>query len=119
MEEKVLFFGDVVRDGLLGPFIKSFKGNIEAIDRGLGSGAKVFVPGHGRSGDATVARNYRRFLEIVREQVRINHRNGLADFEMKPKIAEALAAYRGWASLDESLGRLVSIAYQEIDAEEF
>jgi glyoxylase-like metal-dependent hydrolase (beta-lactamase superfamily II) len=118
-DEKVLFFGDIVRDGLLGPFMTSFKGNIAAIDRGLNTGAKVFIPGHGRSGDATVARNYRLFLVTLREQVRRNYRNGLSDFEMKPRIAKALTAYRDWSSLDESLGRLVSAAYQEIEAEEF
>jgi glyoxylase-like metal-dependent hydrolase (beta-lactamase superfamily II) len=118
-DEKVLFFGDVVRDGLFSPFQASFKGNIAAIDRGLKTGAKVFVPGHGRSGDATVAMTYRRFLETVREQVRRHYRNGLSDFEMKPRVAEALAAYRNWSSLDENLGRLVSAAYQEIEAEEF
>jgi glyoxylase-like metal-dependent hydrolase (beta-lactamase superfamily II) len=118
-EEKVLFFGDIVRDGLFSPFQASFKGNIAAIDRGLKTGAKVFVPGHGKSGDRTVAMSYRRLLETVREQVRQNYRNGLSDFEMKPKITKALAAYRGWSSLDDSLGPLVSAAYQEIEAEEF
>jgi glyoxylase-like metal-dependent hydrolase (beta-lactamase superfamily II) len=118
-DEKLLFFGDVVRDGLFSPFQASFKGNVAAIDRGLKTGAKVFVPGHGRSGGRPVAMNYRRFLETMREQVRQNYRNGLSDFEMKPKIAESLAAYRGWSSLAESLGPLVSAAYQEIEAEEF
>jgi len=119
LEEKVLFFGDIVRDGLFSPFQASFKGNIAAIDRGFKTNARVFVPGHGRSGDRTVAMNYRRLLETVREQVRQNYRNGLSDFEMKPKITKALAAYRGWSSLDDSLGPLVSAAYQEIEAEEF
>jgi glyoxylase-like metal-dependent hydrolase (beta-lactamase superfamily II) len=118
-DEKVLFFGDIVRDNLFSPFQASFKGNIAAIDRGLKTGAKVFVPGHGHSGDRTAAMNYRRFLETMREQVRQHYRNGLSDFEMKPRIAEALGAYRNWSSLDESLGRLVSAAYQEIEAEEF
>jgi glyoxylase-like metal-dependent hydrolase (beta-lactamase superfamily II) len=118
-EEKVLFFGDVVRGGLFSPFQASFKGNIAAIDRGLKTGSRVFVPGHGRSGDATGAMNYRRFLELMRDQVRHSYRNGLSDFEMKPIIAEALTAYRDWSGLDESLGRLVSAAYQEIEAEEF
>jgi glyoxylase-like metal-dependent hydrolase (beta-lactamase superfamily II) len=119
-DEKVLFFGDVVRGGLFSPFQASFKGNIAAINRGLKTGAKVFVPGHGRSGDATIARNYRHFLETLREQVRRHYRNGLSDFEMKPKINETLlSAYRDWSSLGESLGPLVSAAYQEIEAEEF
>jgi len=118
-DEKVLFFGDIVRDGLLGPFMTSYKGNIEAIDRGLKTGATLFVPGHGRSGNRTVAEHYRRFLETMREQVRVNYRKGLSDFEMKPKIAEALKDYRGWASLGESLGPLVSTAYLEIEKEEF
>jgi glyoxylase-like metal-dependent hydrolase (beta-lactamase superfamily II) len=118
-DEKVLFFGDIVRDGLLGPFQASFKGNIAAIDRGLKTEATVFVPGHGRSGDRTVAMNYRRFLETMRVQVRLGYRNGLSDFEMKPKVAAALGDYRNWSALNESLGQLVSAAYLEIEAEEF
>jgi glyoxylase-like metal-dependent hydrolase (beta-lactamase superfamily II) len=118
-DEKVLFFGDIVRDGLFSPFQASFKGNIAAIDRGLKTGAKVFVPGHGRSGDAKVARNYRHFLLGLREQVRRHYRDGLSDFEMKPRIAQALDAYRHWAGRDESLGPLISAAYIEIETEEF
>ena len=118
-DEKVLFFGDIVRDGLLGPFQASFKGNIAAIDRGLKTEATVFVPGHGRSGDRTAAVNYRRFLETMRVQVRLGYRNGLSDFEMKPKVAAALGDYRNWSALNESLGQLVSAAYLEIETEEF
>jgi len=117
--EKVLFFGDIVRDGLLGPFMSSFKGNIAAIDRGLASGAKIFVPGHGRSGDAKVAKTYRRFLVTMREQVRKNYHKGKSDFEMKPDIEKALADYRNWVSFDASIGKLISIAYSEIEQEEF
>jgi len=118
-DEKVLFFGDIVRDGLLGPFMSSFKGNMEAIDRGLKTGATVFVPGHGRSGDRTAAMKYRKYLDTLREQVRVYFRKGVADFEAKPKIAEALKDYRNWSSFDESLGPLVSTAYSEIEKEEF
>jgi len=118
-DEKVLFFGDIVRDGLFGPFQASFKGNIAAIDRVLKTGATVFVPGHGRSGDRTAAMNYRRFLETMRVQVRLNYRKGLSDFEMKPKVAEAIGDYRDWSALNESLGQLVSAAFLEIEAEEF
>jgi len=117
--EKVLFFGDIVRDGLLGPFMSSFKGNIEAIDRGLASGATIFVPGHGRSGDATVAKTYRRFLVTLRERVRENYHKGRSDFEMKPDVEKALSAFRGWASFDASIGKLINIAYGEIEQEEF
>jgi len=118
-DEKVLFFGDVVRAGLFSPFQASFKGNIAAIDRGLKTDATVFVPGHGRSGDRTAAMNYRRFLETMREQVRLNYRKGLSDFEMKPRVAEALGDYRNWSALNESLGPLISAAYIEVEAEEF
>jgi glyoxylase-like metal-dependent hydrolase (beta-lactamase superfamily II) len=118
-DEKLLFFGDIVREGLLGPFMASYKGNIEAIDRGLASGATIFVPGHGRSSDRAAAVHYRQFLVTMREQVRAQYRNGLSDFEMKPKIADALKDYRHWASMSESLGPLVSTAYLEIEKEEF
>lgn len=118
-DEKVLFFGDIVRDGLLGPFMANFKGNIDAIDRGLKSGATIFVPGHGHSGDTTTAKNYRRFLDTLREQVRANFKKGLSDFEMKPRIIVALADYRTWGAFDDSMGKLVNTAYLEIEKEEF
>ncbi len=118
-DEKVLFFGDIVRDDLAGPFTASYKGNIEAIDRGLKTDATVFVPGHGHSGDRSVAMKYRTFLETMREQVRANYKLGLTDFEMKSKIAEALKDYRDWGNMTESLGPLISTAYSEIEKEEF
>lgn len=117
--EKVLFFGDIVRDGLLGPFISSYKGNIAAIDLGLASGARIFVPGHGHSGAAQITKPYRQFLVTMREQVRKYYKAGKSDFEMKPAIEKTLKAYRHWVSFDESLGKLISIAYAEIEQEEF
>ncbi len=117
--EKVLFFGDIVRDGLLGPFLSSFKGNIEAIDRGLACGATIFVPGHGRSGDTTVAKNYRQFLHTVREQVRAGFREGASDFDVKPKVEQSTRAFSKWTEYKESIGKLVNIAYLEVEKEEF
>jgi hypothetical protein len=64
-------------------------------------------------------RNYRHFLPGLREQVRRHYRDGLSDFEMKPRIAQALDAYRHWSGRDENLGPLISAAYIEIETEEF
>lgn len=119
VEEQVLLTGDIVRAGLVGISNASFKGNIAAMDRALMTGCKRFVPGHGRSGDATVVKDYRRFMRILRQTVAKHYDAGLGDFEIKPKVVESLAEFKDWALFDENLGRLVSLAYLEVEADAF
>jgi len=119
VEERVLFTGDIVRAGLVGISNASFKGNLAAMDRALKTGCTRFVPGHGRSGDATVVQDYRRFMRILRETVAQHYDAGLGDFEIKPKVVESLAEFKDWALFDENLGRLVSLAYLEVEADAF
>jgi glyoxylase-like metal-dependent hydrolase (beta-lactamase superfamily II) len=69
VEEKVLFYGDVVRSQQVSEFMDSFKGNIEAIDLGLKSGATRFIPGHGPGFDRQTVQTYRDFLSTIRSQV--------------------------------------------------
>lgn len=117
-EDDAIYTGDIVRDGLVGISNSSFKGNIIAIDRALHSGAKLFIPGHGKANDKRIAQAYRDFMVTLRDVVAQNYQDGLSDFEIKPKVVKALAKYQQWTSFKDNIGRLVSLAYLEVEAEE-
>jgi len=116
-EDNALFTGDIVRDGLVGISNASFKGNLEAIDRALKTNAKLFIPGHGNAGDKKIVETYRDFMKTLRDVVAKNYEEGLSDFEIKPKVVQALDKFKNWVSFEENIGRLVSLAYLEIEAE--
>lgn len=118
-EERAILTGDIVRVGLVGISNASFKGNIAAIDRALKTSSKLFVPGHGKANDQRVARDYRQFMNTLRQTVAKHYESGLSDFEIKPKVVTALSKYRNWERFEEHIGRLVSLAYLEIEAEAF
>ena len=119
VEENAILTGDVVRVGLVGISNASFKGNIKAIDRALETKAKLFIPGHGKAGDQRVAENYRNFMSILLNTVAKQYEAGLSDFEIKPKVVKELSEYKDWKFFNENIGRLVSLAYLEIEAEAF
>jgi len=120
VEKKVLFTGDVVRNGMLGEMQGgSFTGSIQAIDKALETGARYYVPGHGRAGDAEILRAYRDYLSTLYGTVKTLYGDGIADFEMKPRVVQALAAYKDWWGFKEWVGPQVSLAYLEAEANSF
>ncbi len=119
VEDKVLFVGDVVRVKALGSQEGSFKGNIAAIEKMLSLPVKIFVPGHGPVGGREQLVDYKRYLEKFYATVQQLYKEGIADFEMKPKVFEALKEYRGWAEFDTFIGPHISHAYLEVEKDEF
>lgn len=119
MEEKVFIFGDILRVGVLGPFMSSFSGNLAALDVGEKTNAKVYIPGHGKSGDSSIISPYRDFLISIKAEVKKYYDQGMTDFEMKPKVIKALDKYKDWSGFDENIGRLINLAYLEVENEAF
>lgn len=119
IEEKVFIYGDILRDENLSPFMTSFSGNLEALEIGLKTDATMFVPGHGKSGDRNIIDKYRNFIISLKKEVKKYYETGLSDFEMKPKIIKALNHQKQWSGFDENIGRLINLAYLEIENEEF
>jgi glyoxylase-like metal-dependent hydrolase (beta-lactamase superfamily II) len=120
VEEKVLFLGDIALAGRIGRMDDGrFRGNLAALDAALATAAIHFIPGHGPSGGRQVVEDYRRYLATLYDAVKSYYERGLSDFEMKPKVAERLAAFRSWRDFEAELGRQVSLAYLEIEAETF
>jgi len=118
-EEKVFVFGDVLRDKNLSLFMASYKGNLAALDIGEKSGASIFVPGHGKSGGKAVIDEYRQFINDLLGEVRKHFAAGLSDFEMTPKVVTALAKYKGWSGFEENIGKLINLAYLEVESDSF
>jgi len=121
VEANTLFTGDVVRNGMLGMMEEesSIKGNIEAIDYLLTKKFTSYIPGHGAAGGPEMIRGYREYLSIVRNTVKAMYDEGKYDYEMKPKVVQALSKYKNWKGFDENVGPHVSRAYLEIEKEVF
>jgi len=117
----VLFTGDSVRNGMLGIMEEdaSFKGNLATIDFMLGKKFKLYIPGHGKAGGADMVRNYRAYIATLREEVKKYYSQDLMDYQMKPKVVQALAKYKDWNGFDTYVGPHVSRAYLEMQMEMF
>ncbi|MEW6414667.1 MAG: MBL fold metallo-hydrolase [Pseudomonadota bacterium] len=118
VEDKILFTGDNVlnrqvmnlRDG-------TFKGVMKATRRAHDLDARLYVPGHGKTGDRRFVEEQKAWFDILMTEVRRMYDEGRSDFEMKPVIAEKLKAYRNWAEFDANLGPQISLAILEIEQE--
>ena len=119
-DKKLLFLGDnVMRDRLGQMDSATFSGNIAAIDMALATQAEIFVPGHGRTGGREVPETYREYLSRLKQLVATYYDEGLSDFEMKPKVIEGMGPFREWVDFERNVGRHVSLAYLEVEAELF
>ena len=118
VEDRILFTGDNVlarqvmnlRDG-------TFKGVMKETGRALALNAKLYIPGHGKSGDRTLVAEQKAWFDILMPEVRRMYDEGKSDFEMKPVIAKKLKAYRNWAEFETNLGPMISLAILEIEQE--
>lgn len=118
--EAVMFFGDTVFNGRLGRLDDGgFKGLIAFLDRMLALDIKVFIPGHGATGNAQVVKTYKDVISIIFNTVKEEYDNGLADYEMKPIVEAKIANKAQWNDIEESLGKFISLAYLEVENDAF
>jgi hypothetical protein len=47
------------------------------------------------------------------------YEQGLSDSDMQEKVARDLASYKNWVGLDDELGKLISLAYLQVEADSF
>jgi glyoxylase-like metal-dependent hydrolase (beta-lactamase superfamily II) len=118
VEDRIVFTGDNVlsrqvmnlRDG-------TFKGVMKETDRALALNAKLYIPGHGKSGDRKLVEEQKAWFAILLPEVRRLYDEGKTDFEMKPVIADKLKAYQNWAEWEANLGPMISLAILEVEQE--
>ncbi|MET0009250.1 MAG: MBL fold metallo-hydrolase [Candidatus Thiodiazotropha sp. 6PLUC9] len=119
-KQKVIFLGDNVMSNRLGQMDSAtFKGNIKAIDMALATSAEIFVPGHGVTGGREVPETYRRYLSTLKSEVAKYYEEGMSDFEMSSLVTKNLDQFHTWIDFERNVGRHISLAYLEVEAELF
>jgi glyoxylase-like metal-dependent hydrolase (beta-lactamase superfamily II) len=120
-ELEVLFLGDNACNGRIVRMDDgSFIGSINALDGVKESvTASVLIPGHGQTGGWEIVDAYRAYLTGVYDGVAALYESGGSDFEMRPIIEEQLARFKDWPGFKEELGKHVSLAYLEVEADAF
>ncbi len=120
VEEGVVFLGDnVMAERFGGMQSGTFQGNIGALNKVLESGAKVWVPGHGPTGNAGVVTRYRDYLQAVYRAARHAFNEDLDSSEIKGIVQQHTVGYKGWAGYGYEVGRHAHQAYLEVEAAEF
>jgi glyoxylase-like metal-dependent hydrolase (beta-lactamase superfamily II) len=120
VEEQLMFLGDNVtyqRIPRMGD--GNFRGSFEAIDMALTSKAKLWVPGHGPSGDVAIVRSYRDYLSGVYQAAKQAFNNNMDSSEVRAIAEKNTVAYRDWPGYDDEIGRHGVQAYAEVEAAEF
>jgi len=116
VEDSVMVTGDNALHTRIGRMDDgSFRGNIAALDRVIRLNSKVYIPGHGPSGDISVVKMYKTYLETIYNMASKLSEDGLADYEMKGKIAARLKPYWDWSGFDKEFGRHISLAVLEYE----
>lgn len=118
-QEQVFFTGDIIRSGMIGISEISFKGYLNATRRILQTESKIYIPGHGKAGDKKIVLAYHNLINTLHETVVRLYGEGLADYQIKPYVVNALTEYKDWLRFNEHIGRLVSLAYLEAQADAF
>lgn len=120
VEDSLLYTGDNVTYHRMPRFDDgTFHGSLAACDHALSLGLKHYVPGHGPTGGPEVVESFRNYTSRLYGMAAALYEEGLSDFEMKPKIVDALEEYHGWSSFDEFVGRTISLAVLEAEKAAF
>jgi glyoxylase-like metal-dependent hydrolase (beta-lactamase superfamily II) len=120
VEEGVLFTGDVVNNAHFS-FMGhgNFKGAWEATERIKDIEANHVVVGHGHGGKMDLVQEFNTIYKTLLETVEKYYDEGLADYEMKPKVVADMAKYRNWSGFEAQIGRYISQIITELENEAF
>ena len=119
-EDGVVFLGDNVTARRIPRMSDgNFRGNIKNVDMILQTGASVWVPGHGPSGDVSIVRAYRDYLDAVYKAAEQAFNADLDSSDVKPLALQATREYSDWAGYEGEIGRQGAQAFLEVEAAEF
>jgi glyoxylase-like metal-dependent hydrolase (beta-lactamase superfamily II) len=120
VENSVLFLGDnVLALRLPRASDGNFQGNISTIKTILDSKAKIFVPGHGPTGDKTMVKVYLDYLTKIYEAAQKAFEEDLDSSDVITITRETTAAYKDWSGYEDEIGPHGAQAYSEVEAAEF
>ncbi len=118
--DNTLFTGDLVFNSLLGRMDDgNFMGLLAFLDNLIGLQPNVVVPGHGQTGDVSLIEEMYELNHTLYQTVEQHYEEGLTDFEIKPLVMEALEDFADWTGFEQSIGRIVSLCYLEVEQNSF
>ncbi|MDQ7015856.1 MAG: MBL fold metallo-hydrolase, partial [Gammaproteobacteria bacterium] len=120
VQDGLLVTGDNILNQRIGRMDDaSFRGNIAACETAKNSGATLFVPGHGPSGDAASTLTFCDYLSNLYTQVGEQVEEGLSAFEIKPLLLPQFQAFANWPGFEEEFGKQISLAALEYEQAAF
>ena len=120
MQHKVVFLGDNVTARRIPRMTDgNFMGNISTVDKISEIEASVWIPGHGPTGDATILKAYRNYLQAVYSSAEKAFNEDLDSSDVKAISLQATTQYKDWSGYDEELGPQGAQAFMEVEATEF
>lgn len=118
VEDKILITGDNSFNNRMPRMDDgSYVGNIKSMNDGLAMDIEQVIPGHGPVGGKEILTAYKGLLSTIYEEVTVLLDDDLEAFEMKPLIVEKLGEYKDWNNFDGTIGKLISIAFLEVENE--
>lgn len=120
VENSVVFLGDnVLALRLPRASDGNFQGNISTIRTILDNDVKIYVPGHGPTGDETMVKVYLDYLTLVYQAARKAFNEDLDSSDVITISRETTAAYKDWSGYEDEIGPHGAQAYSEVEAAEF
>ncbi len=120
VENSVVFLGDnVLTLRLPRASDGTFMGNISSVKKMLESEVKVYVPGHGPTGDKAMVVDYIKYLTTIYEAAQKAFEEDLDSSDVITITRKTTAAYKDWSGYEEQIGPHGAQAYSEVEAAEF
>lgn len=119
---KTMFLGDNGFNKRMGRFDESsdIHGNIKALQHARDQKMTIYVPGHGKSGNAEQSVTpFLNYLETLQKTVTKGYRADKPGYQIKKEIMAQFGAYKDWAGFESSFGKHVNKMYLEVEALEF
>ncbi len=119
--DEAIFLGDNLFNGRLNPHADGhIKKTWESVEKAVAkSGAKVIVPGHGKSGDKSMMKFALDAHKLLYQSVQTQFEDDVSDYEMRPTVEPILSDYKHWEEFDKLLGKVINKAFLEIEEADF
>ncbi|WP_294947775.1 MBL fold metallo-hydrolase [Sulfurivirga sp.] len=119
VEDKVIYSGDVAMRRIANASDGSFRGTIDAMQQWIRAfDGHTIIPGHGPHDGVALFKDHLTFFKTIWDDVAKYYEEGLADFEMKPKIMEEpfmKNVASKWPGYNSTLGKFIAVAVQEYE----
>ena len=120
-DQRILISGDVVySDRMPSTNAGTLRNWIELLDQLQARQPQVVIPGHGAVTDSAGLKRLQSLLQALWQAVEEGYEAGLSDYEMLPRVTEALSSFASdFPGLEDKLKRDISHVFLQVEAASF